>query len=101
MAGARDSKNSGPVFETTALALDGAQKDSYYGSVQWGWQRDAKAAFSLIDFKVVSAGAPSAAFMATAAKWNVSKTSGGGATIKLPTAEVYTTTKDMDVLAGT
>jgi Domain of unknown function (DUF4157) len=93
-------KNSGQYFETTALAVDGAQKDSYYGSVQWGWERDAKAVFNLVDFKVVSMGTPSAKFMAAAEKWNTSKTSGGEATIKLPTVEVYTTSKEMDVLAG-
>lgn len=100
MPDAIDSKDSGQVFETTALALDGTQKETYYGSVQWGWQRDAKAAFSLLDFKVVSMGAPSANFMAAAGKWNLSKTSSAEATIPLPTVEVYTTGKDMDVLAG-
>jgi hypothetical protein len=39
--------------------------------------------------------------MAAAEKWNVSKTSGNEATIKLPTFETYTTSKQMDVLAGT
>jgi hypothetical protein len=93
-------KDSGQYFETTALAIEGTQKDAYYGSVQWGWERDAKAAFKLVDFKVVSMGTPSASFMAAAEKWNTSKTSGGDATIKLPTVEVYTTSKEMEVLAG-
>lgn len=94
-------KNSGQSFETTALAVEGTQKDTYYGSVQWGWERDDKAAFKLIDFKLVSKGAPSSIFMAAAEKWNASKTSGNEATIKLPTFETYTTSKQMDVLAGT
>jgi len=93
-------KNSGQYFETTALAIEGTQKDMYYGSVQWGWERNAKAEFSLVDFKVVSKGAPSANFMAAAEKWNTSKTSGGDATIKLPTIEVWVTTKEQDVVAG-
>lgn len=25
-------------FETTALTLDGVQKDTYYGSIKWGWK---------------------------------------------------------------
>lgn len=93
-------KNSGQYFETTALAVDGNQKNTYYGSVQWGWERDAAAKFKLVDFKVVSMGTPSAAFNAAAEKWNVSQTSAGESTIKLPTAEVYKTSKEMEVLVG-
>jgi len=98
-------KNSGQYFETTALAVEGTQKDSYYGSVQWGWERDASATFKLVDFKIVSMGVPSANFMAAAQKWNSSKTwsaekPDGEATLKLPTVEVYTTNSAMDVLAG-
>jgi hypothetical protein len=98
--GSIGKKNSGQYFETTALAVEGAQANSYYGSVQWGWERDAKAAFKLVEFKIVSRGAPSASFMAAAEKWNTSKTTGGDATIKLPTVELYTTSKEMEVLAG-
>jgi len=46
------------------------------------------------------AGCALAIFMAAAEKWNASKTSGDAATIKLPTVEVYATSKEMDVLAG-
>src|SRR5262249_53282014 len=42
MPSAVGKKNSGQYFETTALAIEGSQKDAYYGSVQWGWQRDDK-----------------------------------------------------------
>jgi hypothetical protein len=93
-------KDSGQTFETTALAISGNQKDAYYGSVQWGWQRDNKAAFKLVDFNAVSQGTPSSIFMASAEKWNTSKASGGENVIKLPTVEVYTTSKEMDVLFG-
>src|SRR5262249_39796187 len=74
-------KNSGQVFETTALAIDGTQKDSYYGSVRWGWERNDKAEFKLVDFDVVSRGTPSAGFLAAADKWNKSKTSKNEETI--------------------
>ena len=32
--------NSGNYFETTALAIEGEQKGTYYGSVKWGWETD-------------------------------------------------------------
>lgn len=98
--GSIGKKNSGQVFETTALAVEGAQKNSYYGSVQWGWERDASATFKLVDFKILSQGTPSAAFMAAAAKWNAAKTSGGLETIDLPTVEIFKPSKEMEVLAG-
>lgn len=33
--------SSAQIYETTALAIKGNQKDSYYGSVEWGWRTDA------------------------------------------------------------
>jgi hypothetical protein len=93
-------KNSGQVFETTALAVEGTQKNSYYGSVQWGWERDDKAAFKLIDFKLVSKGAPSAIFMASSELWNKSKTSGGEETIDLPTFEIFKPSKEVEATSG-
>lgn len=95
-----DDKDSGQTLETTALAIEGTQKDTYYGSVQWGWERDSKGTFKLIDFKAVSQGTPSAIFLAAAEQWNVSKTSGGDPTIKLPTADVFITSKEIEVSAG-
>src|SRR6185295_15834809 len=56
-------KNSGQIFETTALAISGTQKDAYYGSVQWGWTRNDAADFSLVELKAVSQGTPSSIFM--------------------------------------
>lgn len=103
--GSVDKKNSGQYFETTALAVEGTQKDSYYGSVQWGWERDSAAAFKLVDFKVVSMGVPSENFMAAARQWNTSKTwsaekPDGDAVIKLPTVEVYKTAAAVEVPSG-
>jgi hypothetical protein len=83
-SGSVGKKDSGQVFETTALALTGTQKGTYYGSVQWGWQRDGTAKFSLVDFKTVSKGALSAGFQAAAKKWNDSQTSAGEKTLALP-----------------
>ncbi len=99
--GSIGKKNSGQLFETTALAVEGAQKNTYYGSVQWGWERDDAGTFKLVDFKIVSQGTPSAAFMAAAEKWNTSKTSGGEETIDLPTFEIFKPNKEMEVLSGT
>jgi hypothetical protein len=87
------SKNSGQRFETTALAIEGTQKGSYYGSVEWGWERDAAKKFRLLDFKLVSMGVPSANFGAAARQWNKSTTWNAGVagapTIKLPDVEVW------------
>ena len=86
-------------FETAAFAVAGKQKDTYYGSVQWGWERDGEKQ-ELIEFKAVSLGAPSASFLAAAELWNKSlvwdekgKKSGVG-TIKLPVAKIYRTPKE-------
>jgi hypothetical protein len=77
-------KNSKQVFETTALAIKGTQKDTYYGSVQWGWQTDSAGTHNVIPFKEVSHGTPSSSFMKAAELWNSSKTSSGGDTVDLP-----------------
>jgi hypothetical protein len=68
--------NSSNEFETAALALDGAQKGEYYGSVKWGWKKDASGNVSAVDFDIVSKGVPSKKFLAAAAKWNTAKTRG-------------------------
>jgi hypothetical protein len=68
--------NSSKEFETTALAIEGKQKDTYYGSVKWGWKKDASGKLSLVDFDIVSMGKPSQNFIAAAKKWNAGKTRG-------------------------
>ncbi len=82
------SKDSGQIFETTALAIKGIQKDTYYGSVEWGWRTDSKGNFSKIPFKVVHEGMPSSTFLKSAEIWNASKTSKGESTLNLPTVDV-------------
>ena len=68
--------NSSNEFETTALALDGAQKGEYYGSVKWGWKKDGAGTVSKVDFDIVSMGVPSKTFLAAATKWNAATTRG-------------------------
>ncbi|MGH1337764.1 MAG: DUF4157 domain-containing protein [Aureispira sp.] len=69
--------NSSLEFETTAVALEGAQKGMYYGSVKWGYKIGTSATTSgLIPFAKVSDGVPSKGFMETADKWNKGKVGG-------------------------
>ena len=62
--------NSSKEFETTAVALDGPQKDTYFGSVKWGWKKDGSGTVSKVDFDIVSMGVPSKEFLGAADKWN-------------------------------
>ena len=62
--------NSEQVFETAALAIEGVQTGTYYGSVRWGWRRNGTGQFSRIPLTIVSQGAPSNNFMTAAAIWN-------------------------------
>jgi hypothetical protein len=78
--------NARQVFETTALAVEGAQAGTFYGSVRWGWQSDASNTATLVPLGVVSVGVPSASFRAASALWNATPTSTGAATIPLPIA---------------
>jgi hypothetical protein len=68
-------ENSSQVFETAALGLDGNQKDTYMGSVKWGWNFNA-GKLTMVDFDIVSNAIPSAGFLAAANVWNGSHTSG-------------------------
>ena len=78
--------NASQMFESTALAIEGTQEGSYYGSVQWGWQTDAKGDFTKLPLTVVSNDVPSGTFAAAADKWNSSKTDGGDETLDLNVA---------------
>jgi Domain of unknown function (DUF4157) len=91
------AKNSSQTFETTALAIEGNQEGTYYGSVRWGWQTDNDGNFTKIDFSVVSMGAPSAAFNRAAAVWNGAKDSTGADTLNLPIHEIYTVTNPVSM----
>ncbi len=82
------SKDSLQVFETTAVAIKGKQKDSYYGSVSWGWKTDSKGLFKKLPLQVASQGVPSSSFLKAAEIWNASKTSKGKDTLNLPSKDV-------------
>lgn len=64
------ANNSEQVFETTALAMEGAQEGTYYGSVQWGWRRDGSGNFSEVAFTALSQGVPTVNFLTAASIWN-------------------------------
>lgn len=84
-------------FETAALAVDGTQKGAYYGSVQWGWTRQASQKPTKLPFTLGSKYFSGPDFPEAARLWNVSKTGQTQQTqpvIQLPIVAVrYTTTK--------
>jgi hypothetical protein len=63
-------KTSSQRFETTALALEGADKDRYYGSVTWGWEIDAKGKFKRHPLRLEQRSTPSDKFLEAAKLWN-------------------------------
>jgi hypothetical protein len=72
------------IFETTALAVAGVQRGTYYGSVRWGWRTDAANKFTRLALSVVSNDVPSATFVRAARQWAATPTSGGAKAIPLP-----------------
>ncbi len=90
-----DKSEASQTFETTALAIAGAQKGAYYGSVKWGWNKSASAITATkLAFQGVSKDAPSPDFSEAAGLWNTSVTSEAKATIDLPTVTfMYTNIK--------
>ena len=66
------------TFEATALSVEGPQKDTYYGSVEWGFKTDNAGNVNLLPFRVVQMGTPTAQFMTSAKKWNDAKVDMGG-----------------------
>lgn len=66
--------DSGQIFETTAVAIDGTQKGMYYGSVKWGWKVDNRGNFTRIPLTLASRGVPTQNFLAAAEKWNKATT---------------------------
>lgn len=94
------SINSEHIFETTALALQGAQQGTYYGSIRWGWQTDSKGNFSKLPLSVVSQGVPSSTFLKAAEIWNANKSSTGGDRLDLPVPDVKFISNPMGVNVG-
>ena len=80
-------------FEATALILDGPMANTYLGSIEWGWQNDAagNATLDPDPIRMVSAGAPTTAFMDAARKWNA-------ATFTDPTTGTVHDTVDLPTL---
>ena len=58
------------TFEVAALVTDGPMKDTYLGSIEWGWTSDATAQVTMKPFQAVASGAPTARFMGAASTWN-------------------------------
>jgi Domain of unknown function (DUF4157) len=77
-------KESSQVFESTALAIKGVQEGTFYGSVQWGWEKDAAGKVKPLPLTLVSNDVPSPVFSKATELWNKGKTSKGEATIDLP-----------------
>jgi hypothetical protein len=78
--------NASQIFETTALAVEGTQAGTFYGSVRWGWRSDASNNATLLPLSVVSVGVPSASFRIASDLWNENPTSTGASTLELPVA---------------
>jgi hypothetical protein len=72
------------VFETAALAVAGNQAGIYYGSVEWGWQKNAAGKVTKLPFRIVDKYAPSINFFHAKVYWGQSKTLSGVPTLKLP-----------------
>ncbi len=84
-AGIADQPESGgkvgqsKYFETTALAIEGTDKDKYYGSVKWGFKMEGTAAAPTVtksDIEKASSGTPTENFTEPAKLWNAAKTQG-------------------------
>jgi hypothetical protein len=73
------------ILETASLAVSGAQKGIFYGSIKWGWKmgpQDSEA--TGLPIKVVSKDAPSSLFADAAKLWNQKLTSEGKPAIAVP-----------------
>lgn len=76
---------SSQTFETTALAVDGNDRGTYYGSVRWGWRSNGRKGHVKLDpLSVVSKGSTSSAFKLSLKQWNETKTSQGATPQQLP-----------------
>ena len=99
------AKDSEQVFESAALAVEGAQSGTYMGSVEWGWKIDGASKFTKLPLKLVSDAVPSAGFMAAAKQWKKWTTRGTIKTTPDPTnvydaaySVAFTVAKDTEVL---
>lgn len=75
----KKKKGKSKIFETTALAIDGVDKDKYYGSVKWGYKMEgteASPTVTKIDISEASKGMPTSNFTEPVKLWNISKSRG-------------------------
>jgi hypothetical protein len=72
------------IFETTALAIDGKQKGTYYGSVSWGFKINDGGGAVLEPLAVASAGDPTAKMRKVIQNWNAGEFKPGQANPQLP-----------------
>ncbi len=77
-------ENANQTFESTALAIEGTQEGTYYGSVQWGWESDAKGNFKQLPLSLKSNDVPTDTFAAASERWNDSTSASGADTIDVP-----------------
>lgn len=97
------TNDSEQVFETAALAFEGAMAGTYLGSVEWGWRRDGSGAFTRLPVVVKSRGVPTANFLTAANIWNSAKENYGRVANASPTQVLKNdvTTVDFTVAQGT
>lgn len=92
------------MYETAALAIDGADKDKYYGSVKWGYKIEGTASaptVTPIDIQPASQGTPTANFIEAAKLWNRGKTTGTLEVTANPDATVLNSTGTERLAKGT
>jgi hypothetical protein len=77
-------ENANQTFESTALAIEGTQQGTYYGSVQWGWESDAKGNFKQLPLSLKSNDVPTDTFAKASERWNDSTSASGKDTIDVP-----------------
>jgi hypothetical protein len=68
-------EGEGNVFESTAIGLEGPDKDKYFGSVKWGYETKG-GALEISDIEIASKGDPTANFVESAKLWNDTKARG-------------------------
>ncbi len=92
-------KGRSKMFETTALAIDGADSGKYYGSVSWGYKMEGTndaPTINPMDITPASKGTPTANFMEAAKLWNLGKARG----TLVVTADPEATVKKADGAEG-
>ncbi len=91
---------SSQVLETTALAIKGTQEGTFYGSVQWGWEKDSDGRVTRLPLTLASSDVPTSVFVRASQLFNESKTLQGKETIPLPIVTgQYTRTEGVSLVS--